>query len=456
MNALSLSSDLVLALHEDKSGVLWIGTDGGGLNRLRRGAGAFEHYRHDPADELSLSNDSAWSVYEDRTGGFWIGTQGGGLNYWSPADRQNGLGRFRRYLKADGLPSAVVSGASEDWHGRLWISTNHGLSRLNPANGNVKNYTTKHGLQDLDFNFGTVFRSRENRLYFGGLNGFNSFYPDAIVEGRQEPPVVITGVYKLNERVALDVPAHTLTALDLEKGDTVVAFEFVVLDYTTPDSNRYQYRLDDFDVQWNDAGTVGRVTCTNLDPGEYTFRVRGANSDGVWADGVALQLVVPPPWWMTVWAFGLYALIAVSLVWEVRRRHLMSLAIEARRSRQLEGEVAKRTNELGERNAQLVEANRQLEVASHTDTLTGLYNRRFLGEQVEKNVALVLRGYTRDNPDAGTKCRDLLFLMLDVDGLKCVNDKCGHLAGDRALVQILEILGRVCRNSDMLVRWGGR
>ena len=455
LNALSLSSDLVLALHEDQSGVLWIGTDGGGLNRLRRGVGAFEHYRHDPEDEFSLSNDSAWSVYEDRTGGFWIGTQGGGLNYWSPADRQNGLGRFRRYLKADGLPSAVVYGASEDWHGRLWISTNHGLSRLNPATGNVKNYTTKHGLQDLDFNFGAVFRSRENRLYFGGSNGFNSFYPDAIVESRQKPPVVLTGVYKLNERVALDVPAHALTAIALETGDTVVAFEFAVLDYTAPDSNRYQYRLDDFDVQWNEAGTLGRATYTNLDPGEYTFRVRGANSDGVWDDGVALQLVVPPPWWMTAWAFGLYVLIAIALVWEVRRRHLKSLGVEASRSRQLEGEVAIRTNELGERNAQLTEANRQLKVASHTDTLTGLYNRRFLGEQVEKDVALVLRGYTRDNPNAGNTRRDLLFLMLDVDGLKGVNDKYGHLAGDRALVQIREILGRVCRNSDMLVRWGG-
>lgn len=454
----SLSSDRVLALHEDQSGVLWVGTDGGGLNRLQRSTRTFTHFRHDPQDESSLSSDTSWSIHEDRAGGFWIGTRGAGVNHWRLTDRREGRPSFRRYLKEDGLPSAVIYGVNEDWHGRLWLSTNRGLSRLDPETDSVKNYSPRHGLQDLDFNFGAVLRTRENVMYFGGSNGFNSFYPDAIVDGQQPPSVVLTGIYKLNRRISSDVETHALSELTVNPDEPVVAFEFAALDYTSPEQNLYKYRLDGFDEQWTDAGGLRRATYTNLDPGHYTFRVRAANSDGVWNDiGLALGVTVLPPWWMSPWAGALYAFIVAFLILGAVWTHRNRLQAQARRSGELEREVDSRTRELGERNAELAEVNQKLEIASHTDTLTGLYNRRYLADQVEKDVALVLRTYTRDDPDpdSGDLPRDLLFLMLDVDGLKGVNDKYGHAAGDRTLVQIRQILERVCRKSDTLVRWGG-
>ena len=453
----SLGSDLVLALHEDRSGILWIGTDGGGLNRFDHGSGTFTRFRHDPQDSSSLSSDSAWSIHEDRSGGFWIGTDGGGLNYWPDHVRRAGLNQFVRYLRSDGLPSAVVYGVRDDWRGRLWLSTNHGLSRLAPETGAVKTYTPQHGVQDLDFNLGALLRARDSRMYFGGSNGFNAFYPEAIVDNQHKPAVVLTGVYKFNTRIPLDVPVEDLTVLELRYDDSVVAFDFAVLDYTEPSRNRYQYKLDGFDQQWNDAGGVRRATYTNLDAGEYTFRVRGANSDGVWSDaGVALQLMVMPPWWLSVWAYVIYGLLAIGAAVRVQWRHRKHLEAEGRHGRRLERDVEARTRELAERNTELAELNRQLKAASYTDALTGLFNRRFLSEQIEKDVALVRRAYMRsDDPEPGDPSRDLLLLMLDVDGLKGVNDRYGHVAGDRALLQVREILMRVCRKSDMLVRWGG-
>lgn len=453
----SLSSDSVLALHEDKSGVLWVGTDGGGLNRFDRGSGQFEHYRHDPEDGSSLSSDSAWSIHEDRSGGFWIGTQASGLNYWPADARRAHRNSFRRYATSDGLPSSVVYGVSQDGLGRLWISTSRGLSRLDPAVNVFKNYTLKHGLQDLDFNFGAQLRTRDNTIYFGGSNGFNSFAPDQIVDSSNEPPVVLTGVLKFNERFPLSVPVSKLSELEIGHDDSVITFEFAALDYTESAANRYQYRLEGFDEQWTNSGTTRRATYTNLDPGEYTFRVRAANSDGVWNEsGIALHLTARPPWWRTTLAYAMYMFLTIMLGLTFEFRHRKNLAIETGYARRLEREVETRTQELAQRNTELASLNKRLESASYTDALTGLMNRRFLSDQIDTDVAAVARSYTEDAASSsGDPHRDLLFMMLDLDGLKGINDTYGHAAGDAVLVQVREILSRVCRKSDTLVRWGG-
>jgi signal transduction histidine kinase/ligand-binding sensor domain-containing protein/DNA-binding response OmpR family regulator len=305
----SLSSQRVMMIIETNKGELWVGTDGGGLNRFDRATGTFSHYRHDSQDPRSLSTDHAWAIYEDRQGDFWIGTQGGGLNHWTAGDRAAGRGVFRRYSRDDGLPSEVIYGVLEDGSGDLWMSTNRGLARLDPDSGVMKSYDVHDGLQSYDFTFGAQFRSRDGTMLFGGVNGFNAFHPAEVRNNVRVPPLALTAFYKFNEETSLGEPLQELRELDLNHRDQVIAFEFAALDFTAPEKNRYMAMLEGFDGDWVNLGTRRRVSYTNLAPGRYTLRVKGANNDGVWNEnGLDLRIRVAPPIWRTWWAYIIYAL----------------------------------------------------------------------------------------------------------------------------------------------------
>jgi signal transduction histidine kinase/ligand-binding sensor domain-containing protein/CheY-like chemotaxis protein len=329
----SLSSQRVMTIFEDRTGGLWIGTDGGGLTLFEHNTGRFSHYRHDPEDPRSLSSDHAWAIHEDRHGDFWIGTQGGGLNHWAATDRAAGRGVFRRYTRDDGLPSEVVYAVLEDASGDLWMSTNRGLARLDPATGTIKSYDVHDGLQSYDFSFGAQLRARDGTMFFGGVNGFNAFHPSEVRNNLRKPPLVLTAFYKFNEEVSVGKPLAEIGELDLSYRDQVIAFEFAALDYTAPDKNRYMAMLEGFDEDWVDMGTRRRVSYTNLDPGGYTLRVRGANNDGVWnEEGLALHIRVAPPIWQTWWAYILYVAavggVFLAVVSAQRRRIQRSAALE--------------------------------------------------------------------------------------------------------------------------------
>jgi signal transduction histidine kinase/ligand-binding sensor domain-containing protein/CheY-like chemotaxis protein len=305
----SPSSDRVLTLFEDRRGALWVGTHGGGLNRMDPATGQWAHYRNDPDDPSSLSSDFVFAIAEDARGNLWVGTQGSGLNLWAAADRIAGRPRFTRYTKQDGLLSETIYALQLDSKQRLWISTNRGLSNLDPQTGHFKHYNSSHGLQSDEFNHAASLRTRSGRLYFGGINGFNAFRANRIGTNLSKPPVVLTALYKFNKPVDMG-PLHLLGEIELTHRDYVIAFEFAALDYAAPDLNRYQYKLEGLDKDWVDNGTRRRATYTNLAPGDYTFRVRGSNNDLVWSDqGVALRLHSLPPPWRSGWAYALYILL---------------------------------------------------------------------------------------------------------------------------------------------------
>jgi PAS domain S-box-containing protein len=308
----SLSNDLVIKLYEDRSGTLWIGTEGGGLNRLDDPeSGRFTAFRHDPDDPHSLSSDHAWMIHEDRRGDLWIGTDGGGLNRWTAADREAGRAVFRRYTKDDGLPSDIIFGVLSDDEGHLWLSSNRGLTRFDPRTETFKNFDASHGLQNDEFIHGAMLRAAGGEMYFGGINGFNAFDPRRVRENGHVPPVVLTEVLKFNDPVDFGRPLTEVRDITLGYRDYVVAFEFAALDFTASEKNHYRHQLEGFDRQWVDSGTLRRATYTNLEPGSYRFRVRASNNDGVWNDaGLELAIRVLPPPWKTWWAYGLYSLAA--------------------------------------------------------------------------------------------------------------------------------------------------
>ena len=340
-----LSSDRVLALHEDAAGALWVGTHGGGLSRLDPGTGLWTHYRHHPEQHESLSSDYIFSVLEDTQGNLWVGTQGSGLNRWTAEDRAAGRHRLQRFTKQNGLLSDTIYTLLEDGQQMLWLSTNRGLSRLDPESGRFKHFNSSHGLQSDEFNHGASLRTRAGRMYFGGVNGFNAFHPEQIGTNKNAPPVVLTRILKFNQPVNLG-SLHLLDEIRLSHRDYVIAFEFAALDFAAPELNRYQYKLEGFDKDWVDNGTRRRASYTNLAGGDYTFRVRGSNNDGVWAEeGVSLRVQALPPPWRTGWAYGLYlvlfaGLVALNTRSQVRKRQRAEeLALANRR---LQAEVNQR------------------------------------------------------------------------------------------------------------------
>jgi len=454
----SLGSDSVIALKQDAKGTLWIGTEDAGLTRFEPRSRTFTRFVHDSATPTSLGGDTVFSIHEDRDGDLWVGTQGAGLNRWRAEDRWAGRVVFQHYTERRGLANDCVYGILEDDAGDLWLSTNRGLSRLDPRRETFRNFDTAHGLQSNEFNFAAYHRSTTGEMFFGGNNGFNAFLPDRVRTNDHVPPVVITGLYKLAKKMNVEAELAGSAGLRLGYKDYVVSFEFAALDFAAPERNRYAYRLEGLDRDWVEAGSARRASYTNLAPGRYVFRAKGSSSDGAWnEEGVGLPVTVLPPPWRTWWAYGLYLVAAAALAKMYARAQARKLEREAEYTRRLEKEVHDHTAELADRNEALERVNARLEDASLTDALTGLNNRRFLMTQIRQDVAVVDRYYRRlEAGERPTEPRpDFVLMMIDLDGLKGVNDAYGHAAGDDALVQMREILEGACRQSDTIARWGG-
>ncbi len=360
----SPGSDRLHTLLSDSNGILWIGTFDGGLDRLDSYTGIFKHYLHEPGKN-SLSNNTINYIYADSRHNFWICTADG-LNL---LDRKTG--RFTLYGAKDGLPSDVIFGILEDDHGKLWITTNNGLSRFDPETRQFKNFSVADGLQSNQFKAHSCYKSPSGALYFGGVNGFNTFYPDSIRDNPFDPPLLITDLSIFNKQVPIGDSAHpspltqdiTMTkGIRIPYSSSVISFEFGSLNYTVPEKKHYAYRLDGFDDAWNDVGTKRTATYTNLDPGTYTFQVKGLDNDGNWSPTIAsLTLTVTPPFWQTWW-FRLFA--TVIILGAVVALHRLRLHSVRTQKKKLELEVAQRTSQLATSRDEERRAREQAEKAS--------------------------------------------------------------------------------------------
>jgi ligand-binding sensor domain-containing protein/signal transduction histidine kinase len=373
-NPHSLSSNGVWLIYEDRAGVLWLGTEIG-LERFDRATETFKHYHHDPNAANSLSNNSVWSIHEDRAGALWIGTSSG-LNRF---DRHTET--FKHYREKDGLPNDVIYGILEDARGNLWLSTNKGIVKFNPETGTIKSYEARDGLQSNEFNANAAFQNRRGEMFFGGIDGFNVFHPDSVKDNPYVPPVVITALKRYNTDVAegIAISEKGIAARDeivLSYKDNILNFEFAALSFRNSFKNQYAVRLEGFNDNWIQLGAQRQATFTNLSPGEYTLQVKGSNNDGVWNEaGAALKLSITPPWWKTRWAYALYAALGLGLLYaargfELKQREqktmlkeseLRVLAAEAQ-AQALQAENARQESEL-QKAAELESAYQALEEA---------------------------------------------------------------------------------------------
>jgi ligand-binding sensor domain-containing protein/signal transduction histidine kinase len=383
----SLDSDNVFSIYEDHQGRLWIGTDNGGLNLLDRGTGTFTHYQHDDSSPMSLSDNNVRAIYQDHTGALWIGTFGG-LNLLNNDGNQftvyrhdpddpsslshdmvncifedqretlwigtfgGGLDRFDRgthsfthYTTQNGLPGDMIYGILEDMDGFLWLSTNKGLSKFNPAEGSFRNYDISDGLQGNQFNPGAYFQGQDGQLLFGGTKGLNAFFPQQVKDNPIPPPVVITAFMKYNQTVQTNLSSNE--AIQLSYRDDFISFEFAALDYNAPEKNQYAYQLAGIDNDWVYAGTRRYASYANLRGGDYIFQVKAANNDGIWNEQpVTLHIHITPPFWQTWWFLGIIGLLVVSGSLGGYRLRVSSIE---NRNRELEMQIAEHTRELEQR-----------------------------------------------------------------------------------------------------------
>ncbi|MCP5102967.1 MAG: histidine kinase, partial [bacterium] len=216
-------------------------------------------------------------------------------------DRDNN--RWKVYTAQDGLPDNMIYGILEDSGGCLWLSTNKGLSRFDPRQKSFKNFDVKDGLQADEFNTGADYKNpASGEMFFGGINGLNSFFPDQAKDNAYIPPVVITAFKKFNRPVVLDKAISETGEIRVPQADNFISFEFAALNYRNPAKNRYAYKLEGFDKDWIQSGTRRYASYTNLGGGTYTFRVKGSNDDGVWNNtGASVKVFIIPPFWKTTW-----------------------------------------------------------------------------------------------------------------------------------------------------------
>lgn len=341
----TLSGDIVTTVYQDRKGGIWVGTQTG-LNYLDSDRKHFKRFQHRINDTSSLSNNKVQTIFEVANGDLWIGTRGGGLNYF---DRQKQT--FKSYTEKDGLASNVVFAILKDRKNNLWLSTNKGISCFSLKTEKFRNYDISDGLQGNEFRYNSRFQTSDGQMFFGGVNGFSSFYPEQLRDNKFVPPVYITDLQIFNKEVvpgdSSDIlPNHIseTKVITLSHKQSVFTLEFAALNYTLARKNQYAYKLEGFDTDWNYVGTKRTATYTNLDPGTYVFRVRASNNDGVWNNkGTALTIIIEPPFWLTWWFKAASILLFIGLAiafYRVRTYRIL------KRQKALERQIKERTIQL--------------------------------------------------------------------------------------------------------------
>jgi ligand-binding sensor domain-containing protein/signal transduction histidine kinase len=327
----SLWGDGSRCLFADRNGGVWLGSNTGYecVNQFDLATRRFVHYKNNLADTNSMPGADARAIIRDSAGIMWFGFWGFGLTKYEPSTK-----RFTHYFEKQGLASNYVKGILEDDRKRLWISTERGISRFDPKTGMFRNYTTEDGLQGDRFLSGSAMRSRNGYMFFGGNHGLNVFHPDS-VKDHTTPPIVRLTNFKVFDK-PLDLPdaIWNLSEVELSYRQDFLSFEFVALEYSSPDRNKYAYMLEGFDRSWIQSGNRRYAAYTHLPGGTYTFRVKAANGDGVWNDeGTSIRIIIHPPFWETTW-FRMLALLSIAGLLYITYRIRLGVVLSQERLRQ--------------------------------------------------------------------------------------------------------------------------
>lgn len=410
-NPNSLNSDLSLSILEDKSGVLWIGTNGSGLNRFDPKTNIYSFYTYDPKGVNSLSSNSIYTIYEDSQGKFFIGTSEGldeldrstgkitnligksdslqsiivlsiieskndrGKIYWICTSQ--GLFKLnyetkalKYYSEKSGMKNSFLSGMVDDDKGNLWISTFDGLIRFDVKTEKFESFDITKGLPKDEYNVKSIIRGRNGKIYLGGVNGLYSFFPDSLCKPTKYPSVLVNDFQifnkpvpigkVINKRVILKKSITESKEIELSYLENIFSLDFSAIDYRFSDMVYYAYILEGFEKDWNYIGNRHFVTYTQLPHGEYTFKVKASFNSETWGEPcTSLKIVIRPPWWKTTLFYIALPIVALLLLYffiKIRERNLRLEKIR------LEKTILERTKDLSEANTQLEEHQAELEI----------------------------------------------------------------------------------------------
>ncbi len=354
---------VVNTLFEDRQGILWVGTNKG-LYQYDYKFKILRRYVHDISDKRSLSSNDIRYVTEDRNGNLWIATTAG-LNKFEP--KTESFSHCQKYPCPTGI---VIHAILEDKSGKLWLSSDSGIVRFDTITGEYKHFDINDGLQDNKFHTGSAYLGVNGELFFGGPNGFNRFTPETIKENTYIPPVVLTELSlfnqntlirkdkpmsnssdhpqksELNKQFSLDKSISYSKELELSHMESMFSFQFAALNYLNPRKNQYAYKMEGYDKEWITTDSHNpSATYTNLDSGNYVFRVIASNNDGLWnEEGASINIQISPPWWKSNLAYFLYFLIflfsvVLFITYRTRALRLQSKALERKvteRTREIE------------------------------------------------------------------------------------------------------------------------
>ena len=396
----------VNGFQEDSQGRFWILTEAG-LIRADRQNMHFTFYQHDPQNSQTICHNGVKDMIEDHNGHLWIATYNGLDRIVVQPDNQlsvkhfiysydnpnslggnrinmlayhqgslwigtvNGLSKyvyeedqFINYNNRRQLPNPDIIGLTIDDNHMVWGSTKQGLFRFDPHRERFHHFTVRDGLQSNHFAPRSVYKDPVGRLYFGGVAGYNSFYPDRIIPNRHVPKVFLTGIQLFNKPVVFERDVVKMKEFSFAHDENFISLHFAALNFVQPYKNQYAYMLEGVDPEWMYSGNRNYAAYANLGSGEYTFRVKAANNDGLWnEEGLSLKIVIRPPFWATTWFRLLTLLLIVSSVtgWLYRKAKIARLREEA-----LRRQVQARTQELELKNRELKRAKLAAEEGART------------------------------------------------------------------------------------------
>ena len=317
LNSQTISSNSIQsnAFITDSDTALWIGTWSGGLNYLVFSDQQYTTYtntRYLQNNNIgyTLNNNNIISLYKQNDSVLWIGTFGGGLNKLNTK-----TGKIKHFTTENGLPNNVIFGILPDKQGNLWLSTDMGLSLLDIQSEMFHNFTESDGLQNSHFFWGATHRASDGELFFGGIAGLNSFYPDKVVLNTRTPKIFITGISIFNLPYITKTPTPYIKTIVLPYDSNFIDLSFAVLDFSEPTKNKYMVKLENFDKDWISVNFDGNIRYANLPPGKYTFSIHATNTDGFWSiKPHKLEILIKPPWYKTFTAKVLFPIVIIALI----------------------------------------------------------------------------------------------------------------------------------------------
>ena len=312
----------IQALYVASPTLVWIGTEFNNLYSLNPVTGAVLSYQDYLQTDTVLQGRGVRFIHADTAGVLWLGTDLGLVRFDSKQ------GRLRYFLQKDGLPGSIVYAILEDSQQQLWVSTNQGLARFDPRREVFRAYGQAEGTGNTEYNRRAAFKNGKGEFFFGGLNGLTRFFPEVLQDNPYVPPVVITKIEKSHRAGTVALPPFRIqqAGLTLEPSDYSFSIEFAALNFLAAEKNQYAYRLEGIDEGWVAAGTRRFVSYTGLSPGEYVFRVRGSNNDGVWnEEGTGFRVTIRPAFWQTWWFRALIVLAGIGFIGAAYRYRVAQL-----------------------------------------------------------------------------------------------------------------------------------